>query len=304
MYIIILLFFFIIKRDYRKIIKNLIFVVTLFILFYLFLFYLKIDLKDFLIQFINYPRSIGSDRIFNFEITFISIFNKYKFILIPLLYLIFIKFRSKESFEKKIEFLIIASFTVIMLFHQLLTKNQIYIYFLIPLLFAFLEKELEIKNYKLKKITSIGLIIILVFITFKYHFRFNENRKFHELSKEQLSNTIGAEKIHKSLNGLNWKNPIYLDSSLEEVEILKKAQKIINDPKLKDFMLITHYQFFDSITEKNLNSPSKTYTTDGAVCLYLIINILIIIKISYKIKFTKQKLIKFYFLNMKIYQAR
>ncbi len=180
------------------------------------------------------------------------------------MYLIFVKFRSKESFEKKIEFLIIASFTVIMLFHQLLTKNQIYIYFLIPLLFAFLEKELEIKNYKFKKITSIGLIIILIFITFKYHFRFNENRKFHELSKEQLSNTIGAEKIHKSLNGLNWKNPIYLDSSLEEVEILKKAQKIINDPKLKDFMLITHYQFFDSITEKNLNSPSKTYTTDGA----------------------------------------
>tara|TARA_E500000178_G_scaffold133231_1_gene133200 strand:+ start:3797 stop:5227 length:1431 start_codon:yes stop_codon:yes gene_type:complete len=262
-YAIILTIFFITKKDYKKIIINLILIASLFILFYLFLSYFKIDYKNFFIQYIDYPRSIGSNRIFNFEITFVSIFNKFKFVLVPLFYLIFIKFRSKDSIEKKFEFFIFASFTIIMLFHQLLTKNQIYIYFLIPLLFAFLEKELDKKNYKLKKIISIVLIIILVFITVKYHFRFNENRKFHELNKEHLSSTVDAEKIHKSLSGLKWKNPIYLGSSLEEIKILNKAQKIIDDPKFKDFILITHYQFFDSISKKNLNAPSKTYTTDG-----------------------------------------
>ena len=45
---------------------------------------LKIEFESFYIQFIDYPRSIGSERLANFEISLISIFNKYKFILCPL----------------------------------------------------------------------------------------------------------------------------------------------------------------------------------------------------------------------------
>ena len=88
-----------------------------------------------------------------------------------------------------------------------MTKNQIYIYFLVPLLFGLVDGELQLTHNKYKKYLSISLILILTFVTFKYHLRFNENRKFHELTKIQLNDSVKAEKIHSSLKGLNWKNP-------------------------------------------------------------------------------------------------
>ena len=102
------------------------------------------------------------------------------------------------------------------------------------------------------------------FLTVKYHLRYNENRKFHELNKIQLSQYIKAEKIHNSLAGLYWKNPNFAGSTLKEITILKKGLKILNDPDNRNVMLISHYQFLDSITENKLNYPNRTFTDDGA----------------------------------------
>ncbi len=88
-----------------------------------------------------------------------------------------------------------------------MTKNQTYIYFLVPILFGLLDSEIQLTQIKFKKYVSILLILILAFITVKYHLRFNENRKFHELTKTELLDAVNAEKIHKTLKGLNWKNP-------------------------------------------------------------------------------------------------
>ena len=64
-----------------------------------------------------------------------------------------------------------------------MTKNQTYIYFLVPILFGLLDSEIQLTQIKFKKYVSIFLILTLAFITVKYHLRFNENRKFHELTK-------------------------------------------------------------------------------------------------------------------------
>ena len=144
-----------------------------------------------------------------------------------------------------------------------MTKNQVYIYFLIPIILGFLELEIQSSKIKYKKYFSFLLILILAFVTIKYHLRFNENRKFHELTKTQLKQSIKAEKIHKSLKGLYWKNPYYDGSALDEIKILKKAIELINSSNSDEIMLITHYQFLDSITKKKLNYPNRTFTEDG-----------------------------------------
>ena len=264
-YTCVLIPYFIYKKNYNRIIFCIVIAILFLTICYFLLVFLEIDPRIFYIQYIDYPRTIGSSRLTNFDINIVSFFNKYKFIIIPYLILIFLNFRKKKILENVISLFIISSFIFVIIFHQLMTKNQIYIYFLVPLLFGLVDGELQLTHNKYKKYLSIFLILILTFVTFKYHFRFNENRKFHELTKIQLNDSVKAEKLHSSLKGLNWKNPRYNGSSLEEIIILNKAQKILNnDEDYEKAMLITHYQFLDSIVKKKLFYPNKTFTVDGA----------------------------------------
>ena len=190
------------------------------------MFFLNIDFKSFFIQYLDYPRSIGDNRLTNFKFSAQSFFNNYKFILAPLILLSFILLSKIKKglrifYDKNIYvYLILLSFVVCMIFHQIMTKNQIYIYFLIPILFGVLYSELKFLNFKYKRFTLLALIVSLVFITSKYHYRFNENRKFHELEKINLSNAVTAKKINKSLDGLLWINPFFEGTPAEEMKLL------------------------------------------------------------------------------------
>ena len=264
-YTCILIPYFIYKKNYNRIFSCVVIAILFLTICYFLLELLEIDLRIFYIQYIDYPRTIGSERLINFDINIVGFFNKYKFIIIPYLILIFLNSRKKKVLENVISLFIISSFIFVIIFHQLMTKNQIYIYFLVPLLFGLVDCELQLTHYKYKKYLSISLILILTFVTFKYHLRFNENRKFHELTKIQLNESVKAEKLHRSLKGLNWKNPRYKGSSLEEIIILNNAQKILNnEEEYKKAMMITHYQFLDSIVKKKLFYPNRTFTVDGA----------------------------------------
>ena len=236
-----------------------------------FLFYvLNINIYDFYIQYLDYPQSIGSERFSILkESTLIGFFNTYKFILIPLISLFYIHVR--EIYKKKtkfnssqfINFLIFFTFCVGLLLHQLLTKNQIYIYFLIPITFALLQIEIQKLNFKNKNKLIYLLLFLVIFSTIKYHIRFNENRKFHELTNIDISQSIKSEELHHDLAGIHWISPSYIGKPKDEIKLLKR---IINDIDNKNnkIMLITHYLFLDSITIKKLNYPSRTTTNDGA----------------------------------------
>ena len=264
-YSIILFYFFIKKKDFKKIIIIILSAISFLALLIILLKFNKIDLKMFYIQYLDFPRSIGSYRVNNFEFSINTFFNNYKFIIIPALLLAFIKIKKNLIIsEEVIGFLIFLVFTIILIFHQLMTKNQIYIYFLIPILFGFLEREIDLSNYKLKKYFLIFLILVLAFITTKYHLRYNESRKFHDLTNLQLKTAVKANKIHSSLAGLYWKNPHYSGNALDEISILNRAQKKISSIKDEEIMLISHYNFLDSIISNNLNKPNKTFTIDGA----------------------------------------
>ena len=122
--------------------------------------------------------------------------------------------------------------------------------------------ELKITKNKYKNLFTTISIIFLILVTLKYHIRYNENRKFHELEKINLAVAVQANKIDSSLSGLKWINPLYEKSPDEEILKIKKGIKVlenIND----EVMVITHYLFLDSITKKNLNYPARTFTSDG-----------------------------------------
>ena len=269
LYFFILTIYFIYKKEF-KIIKIIIF--SLFLLLSLIVLFLRlyeINFINFFIQYFDYPRSIGESRFDNFKFFINLFFNKYKFIIAPIIILTFIKLHKIKI--KKIKFfseefagyIIFLTFVLILIFHQLMTKNQMYIYFIIPILFGYLEIEIDNSKFKIKKFISIFLIIIMTFITVKYHLRFNENRKFHELTNLQLEDKADANIIHESLSGLKWKNPHFKGTAADEVIILNKIQKELNRLESKEIMLISHYQFLDSITSKKMNYPNKTFTTDG-----------------------------------------
>ena len=130
--------------------------------FYFVLLSLKIEFRLFFDEYINFPRSIGVNRFNILDYSLNSFFNKYKFILLPI-FLIFIlkirnlKLQKKLNFDYFIKLLIIFSYTFSLIFHQIMTKNQIFIYFLIPILFAILDIEFNQIKSRFKNSISIFL---------------------------------------------------------------------------------------------------------------------------------------------------
>ena len=93
-----------------------------FILFLIFILtLLKIDLNSFYIQYFDYPRSIGLDRYSNFQNHLKFFFNQYKFLLLPIILILFLKFKKMSN--KQINFL---SKEVIIFFDNIFFESVFY----------------------------------------------------------------------------------------------------------------------------------------------------------------------------------
>ena len=172
-------------------------------------------------------------------------------------------FFNLKNIEHNFPTIIIISLTICLIFHQILTKNQIYIYFLCPLLFAILSNEIFKQRYKHQTYIVIFSLLVSVLVTFKYHERFNENRKFHELTSANMSESINSNLIHSNLSGFKWITKEFKNNAAGEVKILKGYLDILEKDK-RNKMVITHYLFYSSILQEQLNSPSRSFTLDGA----------------------------------------
>ena len=155
----------------------------------------------FLTQLIYYPISIGGGRFSSLNVNYDKIISNYKFILLPIIFSLFLLKNSFNKFTKDIKifnFLIFTLFSLLCIYHQLLTKNQNFIFFLIPInlafLILFLDEKLTDKSGVKYKSLIFGILIFCLFVTYKYHLRFNVDRKFHDLQNTNLENTINAEK--------------------------------------------------------------------------------------------------------------
>ena len=230
---------------------------SLFVL--IFFFYLtKIPISNFLTQYIYFAGSIGDYRLSNWKPDFFGILHEFKFILIPFIYSIYLNIIYYKN-KIKDQFVILLSinfFTVLMIFHQLLTMNENYIFFLIPLLTAFIHIFNKDKN--MKNIFLYSVVAFCLFAVTKYHLRFNEQRKFHRLEKVNLEKAVDANTIHSKLKGLKWITKTFSDEPKKEIEIIVESIELLKNEKGK-FSVITDYLFIPAVLNINDYSPNQWY---------------------------------------------
>ena len=236
------------------------------LIFCTFLIIEKIDFNLFLVQYFLFPKSIGLERINDFNFTLNGSIFHFKFIYlgsIPLIYFTLYGIIKNKYFlrsEKFFNNIIILFFSFCLIFHQLVTKNQTFIFFLIPFILGFSHASIKLKRYNLY--FAYFLLLMCLFVSIKYHLRFNEDRKFMELSNTNINFSKEAKHIDNKLSGLKWITPQYNNDVEEEFLLIKDAIEHLKMDNNK-MMVLTHYQFLSAGTEKDLISPSRWFTTDG-----------------------------------------
>ncbi len=269
---IILLNFFLLKgKKNLKIITLLISSSFSFIILVLFIFFLnKVNINQFLDQYLLYPLSIGDSRFSTYKINFENFFIKYKFVHLVFLPYLVINIKKIINFKKYYQqfnftvFLIFVFSVITLISHQILTKNQNFIFFLIPLLAALSHIEIKSLSHRLKKILTYLLIGITIFSTIKYHQRFNLERKFHELNYVDFKNVVDAKIIHKKFSGLNWITPNSSDKekNLKEINNIIKTQAYLKKDKRRK-VVISNYAFLSIILNESTKAPNRWYPMDG-----------------------------------------
>ena len=259
-----IIYFCLVKDINKNIIVNLLIgcFFSFFLIFSIF-FINEIPIKNFLVQYIYYPISLGSERVGKLDIDFKNLIDQFKFIylaLIPLAISTYFLSKIKEKkLHQKMELVVSLLFLisiVILIYYQLLTKNQVLIFFLIPISAAY-SHAYTIKYFH-KKYLIYFILVVFIFSTAKYHIRFNEQRKFIELINADLTLAKDPIKLDERLKGLKWITPHYLDTPLNEINFLIDAKNILSKVEAEK-IIITDYQFFNSLLNNKFASPNKWY---------------------------------------------
>ena len=242
--------------------------------FLLILFFNKIPLINFFQQYFLFPLTMGENRVLGNEMahislseraTFRNVLGHFKFINVLIIILIYITIR--DFFKKSISFEnFIINFSLILcslmfIFNQLITSNQTYIFSLIPFLAGFIHLNLNEKK-NINNIYKNFVFLLMIFCVLKYHFVYNEKRKFMDLQNVNLQKTVDAKVLDPKFRGLKWISPKFPDNPIIEINFLREAVEHIKSEK-EEIMLMTDYQFFSFLTEKNLNIPNRWYTHDN-----------------------------------------
>ncbi len=263
--------------SYSKIISFLLGSISILIITILFFIYFEIPFLKFLQQYILFPLSMGEYRVLNPDytfslsanLTFRRIFGHFKFIHIFVFViigcLIFIFSKKPSDFKKKEDLIIYSSLiivTILLIFHQLITANQTFIFSIIPILAGFLHL-LVVSFISKKKIYQFGILVLVIFITAKYHIEYNEKRKFMDLQNVNFDEAVSANLIDQKFQDLKWINPLFPGDPMDEVNLIKETiNKIKIDKRRK--MVLTPYQFFSVLLEEDLNIPNRWYLNNAS----------------------------------------
>ena len=254
------------KKNKSFLIHIIIYSFLIFFSLILFLFITKIGIKDFFIQYISFPLSIGSERsgLFTIKSILYSLTSEFKFLslLVLIILLLIIKIKKNNQIKKKIfSANLFINVTIISILNQEMMKNQNVIFFLLPILIGITHNLITDSKNKIKLFVSL-LIIFNIFVTFKYHERFNENRKFMDFRNINKSDYIDASIITNKLRGLKWITSKYSSNLKFEVDLLKESISFLKINK-KESIIITYYQFINSEIDHNIYPPNRWYTSDG-----------------------------------------
>ena len=272
--LVLLLFIFyliILKKEYF-LIKTLIIggILSIFLVI-CYLFFTDTTLKDFFYQYFLFPISIADGRMasetnayvrLSDQLNLKRIFGDFKFIhifLIPLIYFVTKDLKRNKINDLNLKIIVFVFCSIFLIYNQLLQANQIYIFSLIPILASLFHSYVD-KNFKKKFVISWLLILIISLVSLKYHLRFNVDRKFIDLENVDKSIGFEAKILHPKFGGLYWTT--YLKSTQEDKLLLQKAFEILNKEKENSY-IITHYQFFSTILEKEFYILNRWYLWDN-----------------------------------------
>ncbi|MDC0903390.1 hypothetical protein OAS21_02910 [Pelagibacteraceae bacterium] len=237
-------------------------------IFILFLKFSNTDFRDFLIQYIYFPLTIGEERSLglNIKSIFLKLITDFKFFLIIGLILIFEIIKEIYIRKDKINYFFDTEFIVLLvsliaIFNQLLMKNQNIIFFILPILLGITHIRI-VKKYNKNFFLLIIIILLNIFITTKYHYRFNIDRKFMELENINKTILFDAKKISPKLKGLKWTSLNKERGLNNETQLLEES---INYLRLNkgNSLIVTSYQFILSEIDHQFYSPNRWYTNDG-----------------------------------------
>ena len=270
--LLLLIFYLIIFKKEYFLIKAMTLGGTLSILFLIsYLFLTNTTFKDLIYQYFLFPISIADGRMaseadayvrLSDQLNLKRIFGDFKFIhlfLIPLIFLVIKDLKKNKISDLNLKIIVFIFCTILLIYNQLLQANQIYIFSLIPVLASLLHAYIN-KNYKKNLIISWFLILIISFVSLKYHLRFNVDRKFIDL--ENIDKNIGfsANMLHPSFGGLHWVTN--LKKTQEDKLLLQKAFEILKEENENSY-IITHYQFFSTILKKKFYILNRWYIWDN-----------------------------------------
>ena len=256
------------KKDYYLFIPIILSSIITILIFVFFLFLNEINFQDFLIQYIFFPLTIGSERAesLSFYSFFYKLITELKFFLIAVLILIIQIIKDFNLNNKKFQSIFDSNFifllvVIVVIINQNLIKNQNIIFFLLPILFGLIQVKIN-KIHKFRN-TLIFLVILLnIFISVKYHYRFNVDRKFIELENVDKSLSINSSAISSRLKGLKW---ITISSSNEiknEAQLLKDSINFLQNNK-DESLIISYYQFILTDIDHSFYPPNRWHTDDG-----------------------------------------
>jgi len=99
-------------------------------------------------------------------------------------------------------------------------------------------------------------MLVCLFAVTKYHFRYNEHKKFMELENVNFDSAIEAGRIHKIFNGLHWITASYANNPEKEMKEIIEIKDYINSDNSKK-IIISDYQFFSTISINKINTFIK-----------------------------------------------
>ena len=230
----------------------------------------EVEIFDLYNQYISYPSHVGEIRVnadgFLAPVNFSRYFLKFKFIHLAYFFLLFslITILLKKNFLKNNDFYILSlmiSCSVILIFHQLLSLNQKFVEFIVPILLGFSHVYLiKFKETLKNKFTLIKSFIIFISIVFLIDVFVNyiDNRRFMDLKKVNLNFAIDAERIDQSLKGLKWITYLYPEEPEKEIELINKTISLLKMEK-NNFILLTHYSFIHNLIGKKSFNTSRVH---------------------------------------------
>jgi hypothetical protein len=245
-----------------------------FFLFLIFLYLIDFKFNDFYYQYILFPLTLGQERVLGTDsafvkltdkITFKGLFLDFKFVHIFIflnIYILILNYTKKLKIQlclnQTLGILILIISSIVYIFHQLITANQTFIFALIVVTGSYFHLLVQ-NNYLKNKLLIYFSVILIIILTIKYFKRYTLDRYFMDLATTDIALAINAEDLDPKLNNLLWITPGQF-SRIPNTEIyfLKEAIDSIKKEK-KNVMLITHYSFFSSIIEKDLNMPNRWY---------------------------------------------